>query len=212
MVIFIVLVGCALCVSPFLLRAYTDWQFGQAIYSAEKVPEKPVAIIFGAQVYRSGRLSPMLRDRVAAGAELYLRGKVEKLLLTGHREEASSYDEPAAMRRYAMSLGVPEEALILDPLGLRTYDSCYRARAVFAIDTAILVTQAFHLDRALMLCVGLGIDAVGVAADDQRPEGYSSRTMRWHWLREVAATTVAAYDLIRRPEPSLERGEAFIVG
>ncbi len=148
----------------------------------------------------------MLRDRVAAGVELYQRGKVETLLLSGYREEGTSYDEPAAMRRYALSLGLPEEALILDPLGLRTYDSCYRAREVFEIESAVLVTQAFHLDRALMLCDGLGIDAVGVAADDQRERGYNPKTMRWYFVRELAATMAAAYDLIRRPEPSLERG------
>lgn len=203
---FICFLGIVLLSFPLFLRAYTDWRFGRLIYSAEEVPPKPIAIVFGARVYSSGRLSPMLRDRVEAGVELYKRGKVDTLLLTGHREEGSPYDEPAAMRRYALSLGMPDEALILDPLGLRTYDSCYRAREVFEIKSAVLVTQAFHLDRALMLCDGLGIDAVGVAADDQRERGYNPHTMRWYFVRELAATTAAAYDLIRRPEPSLERG------
>lgn len=202
--IFLTAAGLMIVASPFVLRAFTDWHFGKQIYTVDSVPPKPVAIVFGAQVYRSGRLSPMLRDRVEAGVDLYKRGKVDVLLMSGFRDEKSTYDEPGAMRRYAIELGVPAQAIVLDNIGLRTYDSCYRAREIFDVHEAILVTQNFHLDRALMLCSVLGLDAVGVAADYQRPQGYSVRTMRWQWWREIAATTVAVLDLLHRPEPSME--------
>lgn len=188
--------------TPFALRSYTAWRYDGDIYTVEDVPadDKRTAIVFGARVMSSGRLSTMLRDRVATGADLYHAGKVDTLLMTGDNREVS-YNEPGAMRDYAIRLGVPAEAIILDPAGLRTYDSCYRAKDEFGIDAAILVTQDFHLDRALMICDALGIEAVGVAADYHRPYGYSSRAMGWSNWREVAATTVAFMDVILRQSP-----------
>jgi SanA protein len=130
---------------------------------------------------------------------LYKAGKVKALLLTGDNH-ISSYNEPEAMRQYALSLGVPDSALVLDYAGFRTYDSCYRAHAIFKVDQAILVTQAFHLDRALLTCNDLGIMAVGVAADVVRPEGYS-RTSLMSEVREFPSTTLTVIDLIRGKKP-----------
>ncbi len=107
---------------------------------------------------------PALYDRVATAVDLYQRGLVNKLLLTGDNRFVN-YNEPEAMRRTAVKLGVPDEDLVLDYAGRRTYDSCYRAREIFGVNRAILVTQAFHLDRALYLCDAFGIDSVGVVAD-----------------------------------------------
>ena len=199
----VVLVICLslLALTPFALRLYTDWRYRQHIYRVDEVPARRVAIVFGAQVFPRGRLSPMLRDRVATGAALYHAGKVDLLLLTGDGEN-EIYSEPDAMARYARQLGVPDEAIVLDPGGFRTYDSCYRARDVFAVNSAILVTQEFHLDRALLLCNTLGVDAVGVAADYQTLRGYGERHTRASQLREIPATTLAFLDLIRRPVPA----------
>jgi SanA protein len=191
-----------LAASPFVLRwAVMAWYERQQ-YPLSDVPPQPVAIIFGAQVRPSGRLSDMLADRVRTGADLYHAGKVQKLLLSGDNLDPS-YNEPAAMRRFALELGVPEEALILDYGGLRTYDSCYRAKALFGVGAAVLVTQDFHLDRALMICEALGLESVGVAADYHRPYGYSPRSMGWSRWREVAATSVAVWDILWRPAPRL---------
>lgn len=183
-------------------RLYALWRTSDDIYSAEDVPERPVAIVFGARVYSSGRLSPMLRDRVSTAVDLYNAGKVEALLLTGDNS-VIHYNEPEAMRRYALSLGVPDEALVLDYAGFRTYDSCYRARDIFRVESAILVTQDFHLPRALLLCNELGIDAVGVVADVGPVRGYSTRSILYSELREFPATALAVVDLLRRPEPVL---------
>lgn len=184
-----------------LPRLYSAWQARTRVYTVDSVPERPVAIIFGALVHESGQPSPMLADRVKTGAELYHAGKVKALLMTGDNHIAN-YNEPEAMRDYALQLGVPAEAIVLDYAGFRTYDSCYRARDIFKVDEAILVTQAFHLDRALLTCNSLGVRAVGVAADEVRPEGYHQPTLRISQIREFPATTVAVVDLLRGKKPT----------
>jgi SanA protein len=159
------------------------------------------AIVFGAQVLGNERLSAMLADRVKTGAELYQSGKVKALLFTGDNSVAN-YNEPEAMRQYAIGLGIPADAIVLDYAGFRTYDSCYRARDIFKVDHAILVTQAFHLDRALLVCNQLGVDSVGVAADFVRPTGYSSRAMFSSQFRELPATALSVFDLLVNAQPT----------
>ena len=114
-------------------------------------PAAPAAIVFGAGLWRDGSPSPVLQDRVATAADLYFSGKVKKILMSGDNRFIY-YNEPGAMKKFALSLGVPEEDIVLDYAGRRTYDTCYRARAIFGLKEAILVTQSFHLPRALILC------------------------------------------------------------
>jgi SanA protein len=161
-----------------------------------------VAIVFGARVFPGGTLSSMLADRVAAAADLYHQGKVRVLLMTGDNSTLD-YNEPGAMKRHALTLGVPAEAIVLDYAGRRTYDSCYRAGHIFQLEQAILVSQAFHLDRAVVLCRALGVDAVGVAADYQRPGGYQPEQIHYSEARELPAAVAALMDLLRRPTPIL---------
>jgi SanA protein len=184
------------------LRGYAAWRARDEIYTIQDVPARRVAIVFGALVHADGRLSAMLADRVATGAALYHAGKVDVLLMTGDNR-VITYNEPEAMRQYALSLGVPDDAIVLDYAGRRTYDSCYRARDIFRVDAAILVTQRFHLDRALLTCNALGVKAIGVAADVQRPQGYTLDSMMFSQTREFPATVVAVLDLARRPKPIL---------
>jgi len=181
-------------------RVYAVIEAHHRIYTVKDVPAHRVAIIFGAQVYPDGHLSDMLADRVATGAVLYHAGKADVLLMTGDNHVAM-YNEPEAMRRYALKLGVPDDAIVLDYAGFRTYDSCYRARDIFKVDAAILVTQRFHLDRALLTCRGLGVEAVGVPADAVRPEGYNPGDLTFSQMREFPATTVAALDLLVHRKP-----------
>ena len=188
-------------VSMVALRAYTATRASAEIYTIDTVPQQPVAIIFGALVTRSGRPSAMLADRLKMGAELYAAGKVKALLLTGDNS-LETYNEPEAMREYALSLGVPDSALVLDYAGFRTYDSCYRARDIFKVDKAILVTQAFHLDRALLTCNGLGVESVGVAADVMRPTGYGTTSLLTSQVREYPSTVFAFLDLMTDRKPT----------
>jgi SanA protein len=163
-------------------------------------PSAPVAIVFGAGLYRNGTPTPVLADRVIAAVELYKAGKVQKLLLTGDNR-FPEYNEPEAMRRYAISLGVPETDLIPDYAGRRTYDSCYRARFIFNVKKAILVSQEFHLARAVYLCDQLGIESVGVTAD--RRVYLTSSLIQWN-LREWAACFFAILETqITHPQPVL---------
>lgn len=166
--------------------------------SIEAVPARPIAIVLGAGLERDGRPTPVLADRVRTAAALYRAGKVRKLLMTGDNRFAW-YNEPASMGEYALALGVPAEDIVYDYAGRRTYDSCYRARHIFGITDAIIVTQRFHQPRAVYLCRQMGIDAVGVTADLQP-------YLREWWcrLREMPALLMAWMDVhIRRPLPVL---------
>ncbi len=169
-------------------------------YLVSEVPADKVAIVFGAGLSRDGTPSPILKDRVATAVQLYQEGKVEKLLMSGDNRFVD-YNEPGAMREYAVSLGVPSDDIVLDYAGRRTYDTCYRAKAIFGLDEAILVTQGYHLPRAVFTCSSLGLKVTGVKSD-LRVYDFSGQTVRS--IREVAATTAAFWDLwINHPVPVL---------
>lgn len=174
------------------------------LYTVENVPRKRVAIVFGAGLWWDGSPTPVLRDRVATAAELYFSGKVEKVLMSGDNRFID-YNEPGAMRNYALHLGIPEQDIVLDYAGQRTYDTCYRAKEIFGVAEAILVTQKFHLARAMITCRMLGMDALGVSADRRM---YSlGPFLYWH-LREIPATLTAFWELIvTHPIPILGEPE-----
>lgn len=173
-------------------------------YSAESAPSHQVAIVFGAGLLRSGTPSPVLRDRIETAAKLYFSGKVQKLLMSGDNRFVD-YNEPGAMLNYALELGVPEKDIVLDYAGRRTYDTCYRARHIFGVQDAILVTQNFHLARALYTCNILGVTSLGVAADTRY---YLRRYVAIWNVRETLATTVALWEVwVSRPLPVLGKPE-----
>lgn len=168
--------------------------------TVEDAPSVKVAIVFGAGLQRDGRPTVVLRDRVAAAADLYFAGKVQKILMSGDNRFVD-YNEPGAMQEFAIELGVPEEAIVLDFAGRRTYDTCYRAKAIFGVQEALLVTQKFHLPRALFTCNALGINASGVIADRRNYHAYALNYWR---LRELPAQLVSIIDVwIRHPLPVL---------
>ena len=174
------------------------------VYTASEVPTRRVAIVFGAGLWRNGAPTPVLIDRVTQAANLYFSGKVEKLLMSGDNRFVN-YNEPEAMRQLALSLGVPSDAIVRDYAGRRTYDTCYRAKAIFGVTQAILVTQAFHMPRAIYLCDKLGVDSVGVNADLRVYR--KSSVLYWN-MRELLATTAALWDVnIGHPVPVLGKQE-----
>jgi len=181
--------------TPLLWRAAVKVYYHSSIYDQTQVPEKPVALVFGAAVYGNGRLSPILRDRVDTAVALYHAGVVDHLIVSGDNR-AADYDEPGAMMNYAIDQGVDPAHITADRAGQRTYDTCYRANRVFKVSNAVLVTQEFHLPRALLTCQGLGIDAVGAVADQRTYRGAG-----WYEIRETGATLVAAWDVARRVPP-----------
>jgi len=181
-------------------RLYALARYTPHIYDPADAPAGSAGIVFGAGLTRSGRVSTVLYDRVATAADLYHAGKITTLLLSG-QTTVERYSEPEAMRQALLELGVPDSALVLDGAGLSTYDTCQRARTVFGLEQATLVTQDFHLPRALYLCDALGVEAVGVSAD-RRP--YRERTLAFWSLREFFATAAAWWDVnIAQPVPAL---------
>jgi SanA protein len=173
-------------------------------FTPTDVPPARVAIVFGAGLLRDGSPTPVLRDRITTAAELFFNGKVEKLLMSGDNRFVD-YNEPGSMKAYAIKIGVPEDAIILDYAGRRTYDTCYRAHAIFGLDKAIIITQEYHLPRALYLCNQLGLSAVGVSSDLRT---YQRGPYAYWTLRELAATVVAFWEvLITHPLPVLGKPE-----
>ena len=201
-------VGMLLLLGGLLLwwPRWVESRYERAILPPEEAPIERVAIVFGARIYASGRLSAMLGDRVDTAIDLYKAGKVEKLLMSGDNQYAN-YDEPGAMMAYAIARGVPAEDIQPDYGGRRTYDTCYRAKAIFQVESAILVTQRFHLPRALFLCDQLGIEVVGVAADRR---AYDPRSVSYSETREIPALIAALIDVIRRAPPPV-LGEPILI-
>ena len=133
-------------------------------------PDADAAIILGAAVSPNGMLSGVLQDRVDRGIQLYRARKVKKLLMSGDHGEAS-YDEVTAMGRYAVQRGVPSEDIFLDHAGFTTYETMYRARDIFQVKRALVVTQDFHLPRSVYIARSLGIEAWGVASSQHSYSG-----------------------------------------
>jgi SanA protein len=189
--------GLVVIILPRLITALYSFQY---LYSIEDAPSRSVAIVFGAGLWRDGSPTTVLRDRISTAADLYFSGKVQKILMSGDNSFLD-YNEPGAMREYALSLGIPDSVIVLDYAGRRTYDTCYRAQAIFGIQEAILVTQRFHLPRALYTCNALGLNSVGVATDQG---DYSLRSQIYWNLRELPATLTALLDVhFTHPVPVL---------
>ena len=161
-------------------------------FSITEIPsEEPprVAVVFGAGVWENGEPSEVLYDRIVTAVELYRAGRVKKILMSGDNPSAS-YDEPTAMKKTAVKLGVPDENIVLDFAGKRTYDTCYRAKEIFNLQRVVLVTQEFHLARAIYLCSNLGIDSVGITANRREYDEIKG----WK-LREFFSTASAWFEI-----------------
>ena len=160
--------------------------------SITEIPtEEPprVAIVFGARVWENGEPSEVLYDRVVTAVELYRAGRVKKILMSGDNP-TESYDEPTAMKATAVKLGVPENDVRLDFAGRRSYDTCYRAKEIFAIQKAVVVTQEFHQARTLYLCNNLGVDSIGITANRRKYVGEN------YWaFREFFSTASAWFEI-----------------
>lgn len=160
-----------------------------------------VAIVFGASVHPNGDLSQMLEDRVETAIALYKAGKVDRILVSGDNRRPE-YNEPKAMADYLTSHAVAPQDVVLDYAGRSTYETCLRAKEIFGLQRALLVTQEFHLPRALYLAHELGLDATGVIAD-QRDYGFGTSYQK---MRELLAE-VKAYFNVQFFPPSTLLGE-----
>ena len=154
------------------------------------------AMVLGAGVYSDGTPSPMLRDRLDTGIALYKAGVVPKLLLSGDDGQVE-YSEVDVMLNYALDRDIPKEDIFLDHAGFSTYESVYRANYIFEIKRMLVVTQTYHLFRALYGCRRMGVEALGVGADQQQYVGSTTRE-----LREVLARDKDWAKWLIKPDPT----------
>ncbi|MGY3336203.1 vancomycin permeability regulator SanA [Streptomyces filamentosus] len=187
----------AVMAAAVLALAPATWMHTAAagkLRTTADVPAGDVAVVFGAGLWK-GRPTPYLAHRLDTAAELYRTGKVKVLLVTGDNGR-TEYDEPSAMRTYLAARGVPDDKVVSDYAGFDTWDSCVRARKVFGVDRAVLVTQDFHVKRAVALCERAGVASYGVGVAEPH-----DATWYYGTTREVFAAGKAALDAALRPDP-----------
>lgn len=174
------------------IHPVTQWQ---------SVPHLPVTLVLGAGLDGRGGPSPFLAARLDVAQDLYRRGVTSVLLLSGSRR-GGDHDEPAVMRDYLLARGVPAEHLVTDGEGHDTYASCQRAQHVYGVSSMLVVSQTYHLPRALAICGSLGLEAVGVGDDTMRTYEVAWRGGE---LREYPANVKAVWDVLvrrHRAEPA----------
>lgn len=186
-----VMLGTVLALAP------ATWMHATAdgrLRTTADVPAQDVAVVFGAGLWK-GRPTPYLAHRLDTAAELYRTGKVKVVLVTGDNSR-TAYDEPDAMRTYLTGHGVPDTRIVSDYAGFDTWDSCVRAKKIFGVDRAVLVTQDFHIRRAVALCTAAGVDSYGVKVVEPH-----DATFYYGGSRELFAAGKAALDAALRPDP-----------
>lgn len=176
------------------------------ISTVDDVPSEPVALVFGAGLDIRGEPMPFLRARLDLARQLYAAGKVRVVLVSGDNRRAN-YNEPDAMRDYLIENGIPAAKVIADYAGFDTYATCVRARRIFGVDQAIVVTQSYHLPRAVATCRSIGLDGWGVGDSSVKPdaEEWDSDV-----VREWPANIKMAWDLLSRRQPVLGEVETSV--
>ncbi|MFF1272891.1 vancomycin high temperature exclusion protein [Streptomyces marokkonensis] len=184
----------AVCVLALLPATWLRLTTGNRLRAAADVPRTDVAVVFGAGLW-DGEPSPYLAHRLDAAAELYRAGRIEVVLVTGDNSR-EDYDEPDAMRAYLTRHGVPDARIVSDYAGFDTWDSCVRAKRIFGVDRAVLISQGFHIRRAVALCEAAGVSSHGVGVGEPH-----DATWYYGGVREVVAAGKAALDAAFRPDP-----------
>lgn len=202
MKVFVIAVLCLITVglgAIFGVNAYVKSSAAERIITSEeaaKLTDVDCILVLGCQVKDDGTPSDMLKDRLTRGIEVYNLGAAPKLLMSGDhgREE---YDEVGTMKQYAIDAGISSEDIFMDHAGFSTYESVYRAKEIFEADRVIIITQEYHLYRALYIAEKLGIEAYGVASDYHT---YAGQPMRE--CREILARCKDFVTTIFKPEPT----------
>jgi vancomycin permeability regulator SanA len=185
-----------LCTAALLPMAWLCVDAAPRVRDVADVPAEPVAVVFGAGL-DDGSPSPYLAHRLAAAAALYRAGKVKVVLVTGDNSR-TDYNEPGAMGTWLEAHGVPASRVVRDYAGFDTWDSCTRARRIFGVTHAVLVSQGFHIRRAIALCEAAGVTSYGVGVDEPH-----DATWYYGGVREVLASGKAVLDCLLHPGPDL---------
>ena len=199
LILFLIIISVSIIV-PLTINFFVIGIASKYFITEEKAKSiKPDCIIvLGALVEPNGSLSIMLQDRVDEGIKLYKLGVSKKILMSGDHLN-KNYDEVNAMRKYAIEKGVPDEDIFMDHAGLSTYDSMYRARDIFQCKKVIIVTQKFHLSRAIYIAKSLGMEAYGVNSNQTK---YGSYRDFLNNSREFLARNKAFLDCLTKPKPT----------
>jgi len=175
----------------FLIILRVQTKYSDKIISSENLEPPNIALVFGAGLKAKGQPSAVLEDRVLTAIKLYQENKVGKFIMSGDEDQAEGHNEVEAMKNFALEQGLPEDAILLDGHGKSTYESCRRIKDEFGFTEIILITQKYHLHRALYLCNELGVNAQGIAAEDR---GYANQLK--FSIREWAASLHAWWQMI----------------
>lgn len=181
-------------INGIVIGSSSQWILSEQ--DAATLPDVDCVLVLGCLVKGDGVPSDMLHDRLRQGVELYRLGAAPKLLMSGDHGR-TDYDEVYAMKSYAVTQGVPSEDIFMDHAGFSTYESMYRARDIFGAKRLIIVTQRYHLYRAVYIARSLGLEAWGVASDYNRYEGQLFRD-----VREILARVKDFGTSIFQPEPT----------
>jgi SanA protein len=195
----LLLAAAGLAIAAVAIPNLIVWRGGGGPVTSDpkQVPHAQAALVLGAQVKPDGSPSAMLADRVRAAADLYRAGRVDKLLLSGDHSRPD-YDEVGTMRRILVADGIPAADIFTDHAGLDTWDSAQRAKRVFDVSSAVVVTQRFHMARALYDARHAGLRVTGFAADRR---DYGRRVVRRLQVREAAARVKAVADVVTGAGP-----------
>jgi len=174
-----------------------DNRYDLARTPVSNIPFHHVTIIFGAGILPDGTPTPYLQHRVETAVKLYKAHRTDILLMSGDNS-TRNHNEPIVMKKYAIKLGVPVKAIVVDDAGFNTYDSCYRAHAIFGLNDATLVSQAYHIPRAMVTCQNLGVANTGVVAVHPTRD-YSVM----YNVRELLSTDKMVLQLVFRPNPTI---------
>lgn len=197
--VFLGVIGAVAATGVLIVSAIGYVQFveaGSVVERREDLRPMEYAIILGASVKQDGTPSDALEDRVMEGVDAYKDGKVQKLLMTGD-DGAFHINEVETMARVAREAGVPGDDIVVDGQGYRTYESCKRAAQEYEITEAVVVTQRFHLSRALFLCSAFGIDVQGLPADRR-----TYQRIGFFFGRDLLASFKAFWDVYVWPPES----------
>lgn len=189
-IVFLLIVASVLVLNLLVVSSAKKRTFN----NLDDLTNADVVIILGAGVYQNGKLTPILKDRVDAAMLIYKDGLAPKILVSGDNGQ-QDYNEVIPIWEYLVAAGIPQEDIFLDYAGFDTYDSMYRASAVFEVDSAIVVTQSFHLPRAIFIANALGIDIQGFSPVKDKGTFYNS-------FRELAARVKAVMDLVTQSSPT----------
>lgn len=190
--IFIIFPICLIAIFLFILLPWIFvYPYEKNIYfNIEDVPNYDIGIVFGAGIKADNTPSDMLKDRLITASELYKAGKIKKILVSGDNR-FENYNEPERMYDYLVEeMEIPKQDIVKDYAGRRTYDTCVRAKNIFGINSAILITQEYHLTRALFTCNNLGLESIGFSATRQ---DYVFN--KYFKFREIAAVYMAIFDV-----------------